>query len=185
MVGAPSPDRPSASGNFDPIFLGVSPMPNPSVGGRAHFEYRFTGAFATDPSPVELGGTLDVGMANYGKPASVQVRVVESYPGGIVLRSDWSSPVDAGVAVSTEVNHSFHRTGVGFDTSGQFTWVSAPAGSGYSSVEYRCSSEAAFSAMAQTGTCHAPGSGTHPPSLTLRVLVAGRIFERTYYGTGS
>jgi hypothetical protein len=122
---------------------------SPSV---AYF-YR-VGGDATAYS-TSLGALLSSGVTA-GTPTQISVQVCESWPEK-TLCSPWSGPSAAFTAVDTSVSDLRFTGDI---TAGSWSWSAAPAGSGYSAVEYSCDGDATWTPMAQTGSCSAGASST-------------------------
>jgi len=138
-------------------------------GGTPHVTYTMTvgGASTSGTLPGE-SGILGTGM--YGAPAQVSLQVCESYDDGLSLCSGMSPPFAAGTPVTTVPGQLLYtRSGSGLDTSGTFSWQSAPSGS-YTSVEFSCDGST-WTAMPASGTCAASGLVVWP-SLQVRVRTA-------------
>jgi hypothetical protein len=67
--------------------------------------------------------------------------------------------------------------------NGTFSWLGAPTGSGYTSVEYACGTtpgDAAFAPIDGVTQCHVDASLLDNPYLTVRVGANGTFYESTY-----
>jgi hypothetical protein len=167
------PGGSGGTGYFDAVLASVTAPANPG-GAALSYEYQFVGAFTTAPAPVAAGGALAGGPQSYGQAASVQLRTVATYPGGVVLRSDWSTAKSPGMPVSTVLDGARFGPSPADATTGQFSWTGWPSG-GYLSVKYTCDGGVTQHDMpgaGQTATCSLPagqGSGT----LTVTVIANG------------
>jgi large repetitive protein len=178
-VTAPSPRSPT-DGTGLTFLATLTNIQKPAGTGDASvsYQFRFVGAFSSDPQPIGRGDFLPVGAQNYGKQATVQFRAVADYGGGVVLPGAWSDQTAAGVAVNLDVGEKFSADTSGYD--GTFSWTKAP--SVYSSITYQCSGQTAESAMAPTGSCAATGTALSPPKLTVHVSANGQTYEKIYRG---
>jgi hypothetical protein len=156
-----------SDGLYFPVFLGASPA---EAGAGATISYVYSLDGGSTVLPISPGGSIVTSA--YGAPLNVRVGVVATYPGGVSLTS-WSDPVDpatVGVAVNANADVTV--------SNGTLTWSSAPAGAGYTAVEYRCSILDPFTTMPAEGSCPNPGG-----SLTVRVTANGGKTYTMVYGT--
>jgi hypothetical protein len=182
QIDKPDPDAPiGGTDRYLPHFRGAVSDQTGS-GGTQWYQYctsqcagAGSNAGATDVSPG------DAIPGAFGQPLQVRVRSVVDYGNGLVLRSDWSAAVDAGVPVdagTATVTHIPDGTQPGNTV---FTWTNAPAGAGYTAVQYRCGSSGAFTAMQPAGSCSANGTG-RAAAMTVRVTANGATYDKIYLG---
>jgi hypothetical protein len=175
------PGGSSDTGYFDAVLTSMTPPANPG-GAALSYEYQFVGAFTTAPLPVPAGGVLAGGSQSYGQAASVQLRTVATYPGGVVLRSDWSSAKSPGVPVSTVLSGARFGPSPADATTGQFSWTGWPTGT-YSAVKYSCDggvTQRDMPAPGQTGTCTL-ATGQLSGTLTVTVIAnGGTLYTHDY-----
>jgi hypothetical protein len=158
---------PRSDGLYFPVFLGASPA---KAGSGATISYVYSLDGGSTVLAISPGGSIVTSA--YGAQLNVRVGVVATYPGGVSLTS-WSDPVDpatVGVAVNANADVTV--------SNGTLTWSSAPAGAGYTAVEYRCSILDPFTPMPPAGSCPNPGG-----SLTVRVTANGGKTYTMVYGT--
>jgi hypothetical protein len=163
----------AGAGYFDAVLTSVTPPANPG-GAALSYEYQFVGAFTTAPAPVPAGGVLAGGPQSYGQPASVQLRTVATYPGGVALRSDWSAAKSPGVPVSTVLSGARFGPSPADASTGEFSWTGWPSGA-YVSVKYTCDGGATqhdMPASGQTATCSL-ATGQMSGTLTVTVIANG------------
>jgi hypothetical protein len=163
----------AGAGYFDAVLTSVTPPANPG-GADLSYEYQFVGAFTTAPAPVPAGGVLAGGPQSYGQPASVQLRTVATYPGGVALRSDWSAAKSPGVPVSTVLSGARFGPSPADASTGEFSWTGWPSGA-YVSVKYTCDGGATqhdMPAAGQTATCSL-ATGQMSGTLTVTVIANG------------
>ena len=119
-------------------------------GGPSVAYYYRVGALMRPRIAPRLGSLLTSGITA-GEPTQISVQVCESWPEK-TLCSLWSGQTAPFTAVDTAV------TGLQFSpdiSGGAWSWTAAPAGSGYSAVEYSCDGDATWTAMPQSGSCDA------------------------------
>lgn len=166
-IGGPSA---SGDGRYD---YRLDSVDYASGGGnpRVSYVYRLTGGTAT--WAVAPGGALLGDGRLYGSAVSIQVQACETWPEK-TLCSGWSgssaefTPVDArpgGLAFSGTI------------AAGTWSWRAAPAGSGYSSVQYTCDGGATWTAMPTSGSCPAGPDST----IQVRVTTASGAYPSPAY----
>ncbi|HEY5224183.1 MAG TPA: Ig-like domain-containing protein [Microbacteriaceae bacterium] len=171
-VALPSRQQPTDSTGLTFLASLTNIRPPTGTGSASiSYQYRFVGAFTSDPQTIARGDRIDVGAQNYGKTGTVQFRALADYGGGTVLAGAWSADVSAGVAVDLTTNAALQN--------GVFTWTTAPKGPDYASVTYQCSGQPEAAPMTQTGTCAPIGNF---PTLTVAVTANSQTYTKIYRG---
>lgn len=160
-IGGPAA---TGDGRYDFVLDGVDYA---ARGGAPSFAYRVSGTDAT--YPIAAGDRIVAGGGLYGSPVSIEVQACESYPEK-TLCSAWSAPSGGFTPVDTRPG------GLAFTAPGTWSWAAAPAGSGYSAVEYTCDGTT-WTGMPASGSCPAGPSGT----FQVRVTTAGGTYSSPGY----
>ncbi|WP_308468274.1 Ig-like domain-containing protein [Rathayibacter soli] len=178
-VALPSEQRPTGSAAFT-FLAALTNISAPAGTNRATvtYQFRFVGAFTSDPQPIARGDSIDVGPQNYGRSATVQFRAISDYGSGVVLAGAWSADVAAGVAVNLDVGASFAADSAGH--GGTYSWTKAPTV--YDSITAQCSGQVAAVPMAPTGSCVATGSAGAGPTLTVAATANNQTYTKIYRG---
>lgn len=156
----------------DFVLRSVQPPANVGADGQVQYEYLVPGVQAAW-TPIAIGDTIQSGADNYGRPISVQLRSVVTYPGSEAMVSDAIAKT-VGVPVSTALG------GLVF-AAGTFSWTSWPVGS-YSSVRYSCDGGLTTSDMPAAGGSARCAVPDLPPTgrLTVYVSIDGITYTDNY-----
>ncbi len=173
---------PSANGGvYDFVFTGGT-AGGTTLGSADSIYYRLNGG--TEYGPVSLNGFLAADSTQFGQSVSITARACRTYDGVPVCQTTSSSPQGLGVPVDPRLTGvAFVSDGAALSTSGTFSWLGAPAGAGYTSVEYACGATPgadAFAPISGVTQCHADGGVLDNPYLTVRVGANGTLYDTTY-----
>ncbi len=157
-----------------------------ALGGDYSFFYTLS-SDGVERGPVSLGALLAGDGTQFGQDGlSVRLRACHN----TACQSSDSAPIPLG---ATPVNPQV--TGVQFTpnsdpvplNAGTFSWLSWPAGPGYSAIQYSCDGGGSFSTADTSvpgGSCTAPLLQT--PKLVIRVTAnGGTTYDDTYDQNGS
>jgi hypothetical protein len=181
-VSATVPTTSNGTGLFDIALTSITPPDNPG-GASLSYEYQFVGAFTTAPAPVPADGILTGGPQSYGNSATLQVRTIATYPGGVVVPdSGWFTKNLGLIPVSTQLSGLAFAPSPSDPTTGQFVWSGWPIG-GYDSVQYTCDGGVTMTSMPTTTgatlVCTLP-TGTPSGTLTVVVTANGTTYQTSY-----
>jgi hypothetical protein len=173
---------PSLNGSvYDFVFTGGT-AGGTTLGSADSIYYRLNGG--SEYGPVTLNGFLAAEAAQFGQSVSVTARACRTYDGVPVCQSAASAPQSLGVPVDPRLTGvTFVSDGDPLLTSGTFSWLGAPAGPGYTAVEYACGAipgTGTFAPVSGVTQCHADGGLADNPYLTIRVSANGASYETTY-----
>ncbi|MCU1437854.1 MAG: tandem-95 repeat protein [Naasia sp.] len=136
-IGAPVA---TGDGRFDATLERVA---YPARGGSVSYAYRIAGSGTA--YPIAIGDRIVAGGGLYGSAVGIEVQVCESYPEK-TLCSGWSTSSAPFTPVDTRPG------GLTFAAPETWSWTAAPAGSGYSAVEYSCDGTI-WTGMPASGSC--------------------------------
>lgn len=173
---------PSANGStYDFVFTGGT-AGGTTLGSADSLYYRLNGG--SEYGPVSLNGFIAADTTQYGQEVSITARACRTYDGIPVCQTVASSPQSLGVPVDPRLTGlTFVSDGNALSPwSGTFSWLGAPSGAGYTSVEYACGTSAGgtFSPAAGVSSCHVDAGLLSDAYLTIRVGANGTTYDITY-----
>ena len=164
------PDSPADDGRYS---YRLDSVTYASGGGDPDTSFRYRVSGTTTSWDIARGGAILGDGTLFGSPIAIEVQACETHPEK-TLCSGWSAPSRPFTPVDTR------PAGLRFAgdlTGGTWSWTAAPAGSGYSAVQYTCDGGATWNGMPASGSCPADlGAG-----LQVRVTTADGTYSSPVY----